>query len=89
VTTTTGSKGDVTIRVTATGEGVRTFTVRADNLDLGQPTRTVTLRAGRPGAVEWKGRAAAADAMWVAVVVPDGDVSRRREVRQPAESARY
>ena len=89
VTATAGSNRDVTIRVTATGAGVRTFTLRADNLDVGQPTRRMTLRAGRAGVVEWKGRAPSADAMWVAVVIPDGDVSRRREVRQPGESARY
>jgi hypothetical protein len=81
-TSTTGSNGEVTIRVTATGEGTRTFTLRADNLAVTQPTRTMTLRAGRSSTVEWKGRPASANATWVAVVIPDGDVSRRREVQR-------
>jgi hypothetical protein len=82
VTATTDSKRRLTIRLTASGEGRHTFAIRAENLDIGRPSRTVMLRPGRPVTVEWKARPESADAPWVAVVVPDGDVSRRREVRR-------
>ncbi|HEX5830955.1 MAG TPA: glycoside hydrolase family 9 protein, partial [Gemmatimonadaceae bacterium] len=81
VSATTDSDGRVLIRLTASGEGRHTFALRADNLAARRRSRTVTLRPGRPVTVEWKGRPESADMPWVAVVVPDGDVSRRREVR--------
>jgi hypothetical protein len=76
-----GSKDEITIRLTASGEGTHTFTLRVDNLAVARPTRTVTLGGGRQATVEWTGRLVTANAAWVAVVIPDGDVSRRREVR--------
>ena len=72
--------GEVAIRLTARGEGRHAFALRAENLAVRDPARTVTLRAGRPATIEWRGRPAAAEAPWFAVVVPDGDVARRREV---------
>lgn len=80
VAATTAPNGDVTIRLTASGEGAHTFALRAENLVFDRPSRAVTLRPGTPVTVEWKARPASADSPWVAIVVPDGDVSRRREV---------
>jgi hypothetical protein len=80
VSSVTAPNGGVTIRLTASGSGTHTFSLRAEHLVVDRPSRTVTLRAGSPTVVEWRGRAASPDAPWVAVVVPDGDVSRRREV---------
>lgn len=79
VTSETAGNGDVTIRVMATGDGTHTFAVRAENLVVTQPARTVALRVGRPTIIEWRGRVQALDAPWIAVVVPDGNVTRRRE----------
>ena len=81
-TVTTASNGEVRIRLTATGEGRRTFALRTDNLAVAGPSRTVTLRAGRPVTLEWRGRPVAPDVRWVAVVIPDGDASRRQEVHR-------
>jgi hypothetical protein len=80
VTATTARNGEITIRLTAQGTGTHTFAVRAENLRVRPSTRSVTLRAGRPAVVEWKTRPESADAPWVAVVVPNGDTSRLREV---------
>jgi hypothetical protein len=82
VTATTSSAGEVAIRVIPKGSSVRSFTVRADNLVVDRPTRTVTQRAGAPVTLEWKARATAG-VPWVAVVIPDGNVSGRREVLAP------
>ncbi|MGQ0647826.1 MAG: glycoside hydrolase family 9 protein [Gemmatimonadaceae bacterium] len=84
VTATTVANGEVTIRLTASGVGAHAFVLRAENLVVTSPSRTVMLQAGTPVTLEWKVRASTAEAPWIAVVVPDGDVSRRREVAPPS-----
>jgi glycosyl hydrolase family 9/cellulase-like Ig domain-containing protein len=86
VSATPGARDQVTIRAVARDAGRHTFTLRAENLVVDRPTRTVTGRAGRPVAIEWKARRTVRDAPWVAVVIPDGDVSRRREVLDTASA---
>jgi hypothetical protein len=55
--------------------------LRGDGLMVDRPTRAVApARADRARVVEWKARRVAPNAMWVAVVVPDGDLRRRREI---------
>jgi hypothetical protein len=81
----TAADGAVTIRLTARGEGEHRFALRTENLDVSRaagsrPSRSVTLRPGEPVTLEWRARPVAAGAPWVAVVIPDGDVARRREV---------
>ena len=75
----TEGNGEVTIRLTATGSGRHTFTIRADNLAVDQPEKELVLRKGTPGSLVWKARMNSLDAPWVAVVIPDGDVGQRRE----------
>jgi hypothetical protein len=81
VTAVAAPGGAVTIRATATGRGTHTLALRADNLVVDGSVRTVTLSGDRPASVEWRGRLRTPDAPWTAVVVPDGDVARRREAR--------
>ncbi|MDQ3519134.1 MAG: glycoside hydrolase family 9 protein, partial [Gemmatimonadota bacterium] len=80
VSAATSEKGEVTIDIGATGSGAHTFTIRVENLAGDQPARTLTLRPGERSAAQWKARMSSTTAPWVAVVVPDGDVRRRREV---------
>ena len=81
VTAMTAANGEVTIRLTATGAQVKSLTVRADGLVVDRPTRSVAPRpAGAPLTIEWKARPKTAGMPWVAVVIPDGDIARRREV---------
>jgi hypothetical protein len=79
-TVTTAGNGEVTIRVTATGSGTRTFALRSENLVVSQPVKTVSLRTGAPTTIEWKGRLVRSDGEWIGVVVPDGDITRRVEI---------
>lgn len=80
------ANGSIVLRLSATGDGVHTFTLRTDNLALGSArdarllTRTVSLRAGDSSAVEWVMRRQRADTPWTAVVIPDGRVGARREL---------
>ena len=79
---TTGPRGDVTIRLTVSGEGTHTFVLRTDNLTVRAPLKTVTLRAGQPATLAWSGRPVSTSAAWIAVVIPNGDVTRRHEVQR-------
>jgi hypothetical protein len=74
--------GSVVVRLTvAPGQRVERVTLRADGLVVERPTRAVAAsRAGGARVVVWKARPVAPNVSWVAVVVPDGDVARRREV---------
>ena len=78
--TTSAPNGGVTVRLTATGEGTHMFALRSQNLSVERPTRSVAFQRGRPTTIEWTARRVAVDSSWFAVIVPDGDVSRRHEV---------
>jgi hypothetical protein len=74
------AKGVVTFRLTGQAPGVKTVALRGENLAVDRPVRTIARRSDGSVVVEWKARVVAPEEGWVAVVVPDGDVSRRREV---------
>ncbi len=80
---TTAANGDITVRLTASGTGVHTFTLRTDNMRVTSPSRSVTLSAGTPVTVEWKGRRTIANAPWMVVAVDNGAPTRRRELFVP------
>src|SRR5687767_15277582 len=71
VRATTSPNGDVTIELTARGEGTHSFALRTDNLTVASPSQTRTLRRGQSLTLTWKARMQATDAPWVAVVIPD------------------
>jgi hypothetical protein len=79
------ARGEVTIRVRARGTGAHRFSLRTDNLVVEQREQSLTLQHGIEGTVEWRTRIASGDSPWVAVVIPDGDLTRREEVRGGAE----
>jgi hypothetical protein len=71
--------GVVTVRAVLTGNGRHTIGLRTDNLSVGGAAREVELKPGLPQTVEWHGRPAA-NAPWIAVVIPDRQMSQRREL---------
>jgi hypothetical protein len=80
VASTAAANGDVTVRLTTVpGARVRSVVLRAENLTVDRPTRTIA-ESGAPVTIEWKGRVKSPSTPWVAVVVPDGDITRRQEV---------
>ena len=80
VSVTSHPRQEMTIRVTVTDPAVRTVELRSDGLVVTRPSRRVTRRGRGPGVVEWRVRRVDPATAWFAVVIPDGDVSRRREV---------
>jgi hypothetical protein len=79
VSSTTGSNGRVTVTIRANGTGRHNFTLHADNLDVSQPTKTLTLQKARAGMIQFTGKPSSDKSPWVVVVIPDRDVSNRRE----------
>jgi hypothetical protein len=73
--------GKVRIDVNAQGTGTHRFVVRVDNLKLDGAQKEITLQAGTIGHVEWAAQIDSPNTPWVAVIVPDDDLARRKEVR--------
>ena len=84
VTKMLSGEGEVTISVNATGNGSHYFNVRTDNLALASPEKKLNLKAGSTGTIEWRCRIIRQDVPWVAVIVPDDNLSLRKEVRGAA-----
>ena len=72
--------GEVTIKVSVRGNGSHRFGIRADNLTLADSQKELVLQPGFAASLEWRGRIRSPDTPWVAVVVPDDDLSLRKEV---------
>jgi hypothetical protein len=72
---------EVILRVSAEGAGHHTFTMRSDNLALNEPgEQEINLTSGGVREVVWHAHVASPNTPWVAVVIPDGSLSERREV---------
>jgi len=76
--------GEVTIKVTATGSGLHHFNIRTDNLTITDATKTIKLKPGSILSFEWIGHITSPDTPWVAVIIPDDDLSLRKETRGAA-----
>lgn len=74
-----GAGGVVTLRLTPEGAGRHTFTLRAFNLDVRDPEKTMALEPGKPTNVVWQAALKSPDVPWVVVAFPDGDLSQRQE----------
>jgi hypothetical protein len=75
----TSADGRVTIQAVISGTGMHTLAIRAANLSIEQPSRTVRLD-GREQIIEWSGRTIDKAGPWVVVAVPDRRIEERREV---------
>ncbi len=82
VSSTTSTKGEVTIKVKVLGKGTHHFSLRTDNLTIINNTKELILKADKTGTLEWRARVTTMDTPWVALVIPDDDLSERKEVRE-------
>lgn len=73
-------KGKLTIRVIARGNGIHHFSIRTDNLKLNNSSRELILKPGQSGKLEWPVVIDFPDIPWVAVLIPDDDLSARKEI---------
>jgi hypothetical protein len=75
------ANGEITIKVTARGSGVHYFNIRTDNLAIAATSKKIDLKSRSKATFEWHGHITSAGTPWVAVIVPDDNLSQRQEVR--------
>jgi hypothetical protein len=75
-----GKDGKLQISLSARGEGVHSFSIRGNNLNLADNRRELNLRRGSAGALEWSARIVSPETPWVAVVMADDNPTTRREL---------
>jgi hypothetical protein len=72
---------EVVLRVAAEGAGRHSFTLRSDNLTLNEPGKQeINLTSGGVQEAVWHAHVVSLKTPWVAVAIPDGTLSERREV---------
>jgi hypothetical protein len=72
---------EVVLRVAAEGAGRHTFAIRSDNLIVKEPGKQeINLTSGGTREAVWHAHVLSPNTPWVAVVIPDGILSERREV---------
>ena len=80
------ASGDIVLRVSARGVGRHKFSIRADNLEIKDAEqKAVELSSEKAGEVVWHARVISPETPWVAVLIPDYAVSRRREITGSAK----
>ena len=86
VATETEASGSIVLRITASGIGVHTFSIRADNLELMDSTeKSTNLSPGKASDIVWHAHIRSAETPWVAVVIADNAVGNRREITGTAD----
>ena len=81
VTSQSIAKNEIAIRVKCDGIGHHAFAIRTDNLVVAEAAKQeVDLASANGCEVIWHAHIASSDTPWVAVIVPDGTMSERREV---------
>ena len=75
----TSSNGQVIIKLTAQGNGRHSFVIRTENLTFAGAKKEVNIQPGSAYTITWECKMNAVDATWVAVIVPDDDLSQRKE----------
>jgi hypothetical protein len=76
----TGPNGEIEIRLSASGSGRHRFELRSENLDVDSAHHELILQPGTKSNFTWKARSKSAHRPWVAVLVPDDDVSQSRDL---------
>jgi len=67
----------VTIQVTAQGEGQHSLALRTHNVKVDRIEKTIDLERGKTQRVTWQGKIESSNTPWIAVVIPDLDVTGR------------
>jgi hypothetical protein len=80
VTQESTADGHVTIRAKVEGTGVVPLAIRSSNLKIAHPEQKVPLEVGKPQTLAWTAEVISAHEPWVAVIVPNGDLSAKQEL---------
>jgi hypothetical protein len=80
ISQTTSENGEVSVLLTAHGRGRHKFTIRTDNISIDHPEQEFDLKPGLAVKLEWKGHLSSKETPWIAIIVPDDDLSLRKEI---------
>jgi hypothetical protein len=76
----TAANSGMMIRIEAMGIGSHRFTLRSQNLEINPWPQVVNLTSDNPTIIQWNGRVLNPREPWVAVVIPDDDLAKRKEI---------
>jgi hypothetical protein len=76
----TSDDGQVMIKLIVGGKGKHNFSVRTENLSINDGAKDITLKANRKQKTVWTGKIENINSPWFAVVIPDNDLTRRKEI---------
>jgi hypothetical protein len=74
------SKGEITITARIQGNGSHKFSIRTSNLTVKGSAKQVNLKSGKKVTLKWNGIIESIDEPWVAVIVPDNDLTNHKEL---------
>jgi hypothetical protein len=80
LTSKTIKSGKVVLRLTASGDGMHTFEIRANNLKINQPSKRIILSPNQTKTIQWTASMLATDQPWIAVVIADDNVLERQDM---------
>jgi hypothetical protein len=80
VLSSTSKNGQVMVELVAQGSGNHKFDIRTENLTVSEGSKKVNLKPGDTEKLTWTGKIDSMDSPWFVVVIPDGDLSQRKEV---------
>ncbi|MCY2953611.1 MAG: glycoside hydrolase family 9 protein [Planctomycetota bacterium] len=72
--------GQITIAARVRGTGNHTLTLRPHNLQITTPTQALDLQSQYPQTLIWTAKLKAPTSPWIAVIYPDDDLSRKRDL---------
>lgn len=72
--------GIVTITAKVNGSGSHQLTIRSNNLTIKVPTKKIELKSGEKATIKWEGKISLTDEPWVVVIVPDNNLSNKKEL---------
>ena len=70
----------VRIKVTATGKGRHGFSIRVYNGSVAAPKKVVSFEGKQKAEILWDVAVTDPEAPWVAVILPDGDLTWKQEL---------
>jgi hypothetical protein len=74
------SKGEITFTARIQGSGSHKFSIRTSNLTIKGSAKQVNLKSGKIVTLKWNGIIESVDEPWVAVIVPDNDLTNHKEL---------
>jgi hypothetical protein len=76
----TNASGEVSVKVRIQGSGSHTFALRTSNLAVANASKIVDLQSGHTAELIWNAHVQDSGTPWIAVVVPDGNLSAKQEL---------